>query len=257
MRAVRGEEGERGRRLAHFSPRARSRRVSASYSRFVGLMKYLLPLVALAIIALVALWPELHEEPGPAIAPRTGQEAGQMLSPRFVSVDNARQPYSIVARAASQSPVAPSVVDLDRPEAELTRSDGTWLALIADRGSYDREAERIDLQGRVNLFRDDGSELLTDRAQVDLKAGVAWGDLPVQAQGPFGLLTAEGFRFADEGRTVVFLGQSSLLLRQDRDRGRDSGEEPVQGRDPVPEGNRPQPPQDQAGTAGRVPGRAR
>lgn len=196
-------------------------------------MKYLLPLIALAIIALVALWPELQEAIQPAPAPpAVQQEAGQMVSPRFVSVDKANQPYSIIARSAVQSPGPQNVIDLDRPEAELTKADGTWLALIADYGRLDRDAELVDLSGRVDLFRDDGTEMLTERAHVDLKAGIAWGDLPVQVQGPFGLLTAEGFRFADHGSTVVFLGRSHLLLRR--------GQSPGQNHD-----------QDQDGAAGR------
>ena len=54
--------------------------------------------------------------------------------------------------------------------------------------------------------------LVTDTAAIEMNAGNAQGDAPVAAQGPFGTLTAEGFRLRDRGQVVVFTGRSHLTL---------------------------------------------
>ena len=86
------------------------------------------------------------------------------------------------------------------------------LALTAKVGYYDRETELLDLVGAVNLFHDEGFEVRTAKAQVDLKNGIASGDEPVESQGPSGTLTSEGFRVLDKGDTVFFTGKSKMIL---------------------------------------------
>jgi lipopolysaccharide export system protein LptC len=103
-------------------------------------------------------------------------------------------------------------MDLVRPEAELTRSDGTWVTIRADRGRYNEETGKLLLIGHVNLFHDRGYEFLTDEAHVDTRLGNAWGDLPVTGQGPLGELFGSGFRLYDNGRTVVVTGRAHLNL---------------------------------------------
>ena len=186
------------------------------HSRLVGVLKIALPVVASMIIALVVFWPKLQEEPEPVMgeteAAQAVQNTGSMTRPRFFSTDASSRPYSIIADRAEQENDN-AVVHLTRPEAEMTLEDGAWLSLIADRGRYDRQSGRIFMSGSVNLFRDDGTEFLTDAAHVDLTTGSAWGDEPVAGHGPFGELTADGFRIDEGEGVVVFIGRSNLMLR--------------------------------------------
>ena len=46
-----------------------------------------------------------------------------------------------------------------------------------------------------------------------MAAGTAEGDDPVTGQGPFGNVTAEGFRILDRGDTIVFKGRTKLEIR--------------------------------------------
>jgi lipopolysaccharide export system protein LptC len=45
-----------------------------------------------------------------------------------------------------------------------------------------------------------------------LVAGAAQGNQPVAAQGPFGTLTADGFRLTDRGQVVLFTGKARVVL---------------------------------------------
>lgn len=201
-------------RRFRYLPVRRRRKLSRWRSRVVGLLKVALPMTAVALIALVALWPELQDEPPPPPAAAAGGgDAARMLSPRYFGVDDRSQPFSIAARSASQAENQSEVIELNQPEAEITLDGGAWLALNADHGRYDRAAQRLVLSGEVTLFRDDGFAARTATAHVDLNDRSAWGDAPVAVHGPSGEIQAEGFRIADEGDTVVFTGRSRLVIR--------------------------------------------
>ncbi len=202
-------------RMARFAPSADDRRrVGSSYTYFVRVTKFLLPLTALSLIIAVVLWPRLNPAPQIEAAPAIQQQISTMISPRFVSTDADGRPYSIIAAEAEEQRGVNDVIDLVRPEGEVTMADGQWVALISDFGVYDQPAGTLRLDGRVNLFRDDGIQFITEQAFVDIESGAAWGDLPVIVSGPFGVVRGQGFRYADESGQIVFTGQSLLVLNQ-------------------------------------------
>lgn len=186
--------------------RRATRPVSRGYSRFVMLLKFALPALALAMLALVAAWPTLTELPSARIAADKGQL--EMIKPRYFSADEQNQPYSLTAARADQSEEQPGLVALDKPEAEMTETGGTWVTLRSDRGWYDRTTGILRMVGGVRVLRDDGSEFTTDEAYSDVRAGTAWGDHHVVGQGPQGEIDAVGFRMSDRGKTMVFLNDS-------------------------------------------------
>jgi lipopolysaccharide export system protein LptC len=196
-------------------PVQRERKLSRWHSRLVGLLKLVLPVTALALLGLVALWPELQDDPQPLpqATPEAAEGTSRMESPRYFGVDSKEQPYSVVARSANQVAGEEDLVDLARPQAEITLDDGRWLALLADDGRFDRAASRLRLTGDVTLYRDDGFEAHTAVAHVDFNAGDAWGDSPVEVHGPRGEILAAGFRIGDGGATLVFTGPTRLRMR--------------------------------------------
>ena len=94
----------------------------------------------------------------------------------------------------------------------LLNEGAAWVLLESDTGRYDRARNRIDLAGQVTVWHDSGVNLVTEAAAIDLHANAAAGDRPVAAQGPFGTLTADGFRLTDRGQVVHFVGRSRLVL---------------------------------------------
>jgi lipopolysaccharide export system protein LptC len=103
-------------------------------------------------------------------------------------------------------------MQLETPEADITLNGGAWVALTADSGLYDRDGGSLELTGAVNMFHDGGYQFRTTEAIIDLDAGTASGSKPVEAQGPFGQLSAEGFKVIDEGRTVLFEGKAKMRV---------------------------------------------
>ncbi len=190
------------------------------YSLFVGMMKVVLPALAAALILLVFAWPQLTYKDerfrlGMARLTLDQAENLTMLNARYDGVDERRQPYSVTADMATQSKQDENLIDLELPKADMTLEDGAWLALTARAGEYRRSVELLDLAGSVSLFHDRGFELRSESARVDLGAGTAEGLEPVEGQGTFGTIDAEGFRVLDRGQTIIFTGKSRLVLNPD------------------------------------------
>jgi len=193
------------------------RRGGARHSRLVALLKFLLPIGAAALIAVVAVWPSLQKAEGQfRIGFATIQPSGpvnpSMINARYVGTDSENQPFQITADLARNLGDAAASIELDLPKADLGLEDGAWVVLTADTGLYRRDAKTLDLKGGVNVFHDTGYEIRTEKATIDLAANTAAGDQPVQGHGPFGELTAQGFRLFHREKRIVFTGKASLTI---------------------------------------------
>ena len=195
---------------------AKGKNTGGGYSRFVKLMKVLLPFFALGLIALVVAWPRLKSDDtfriGFASVDFTGNAEPGMDNARYVGTDENRQPYSVTADLARMVAGDNGIVDLELPKADLTLEDGTWLVLTANTGRYSRAAASLDLAGGVNLYHDTGYEISTEKLRVDLNAGSAEGHTPLSGHGPFGELKAQGIKLIDKGRVIYFTGPAQVIL---------------------------------------------
>jgi lipopolysaccharide export system protein LptC len=52
----------------------------------------------------------------------------------------------------------------------------------------------------------------TESTSIDVKAGAAAGSQAVHAEGPFGVLDAQGFVVMDKGAAIDFSGPAHLVL---------------------------------------------
>ncbi len=199
-------------------PRPLPAGLPAGYTRFVNWMKLILPLLAAGLLASLFTWPQIRQTAESfrlsfTAMPAVDAESMEMVKPRFTGFDNENRPYTITADTANQLGNDSAEIAMERLQADMTMTDGVWLALQSDFGVYDRTGERLDLVGGVDLFHDRGYEISTESATIDLGAGTVSGDDPVVGQGPFGDMRAEGFRILDQGRSIRLLGSSRLEIR--------------------------------------------
>lgn len=199
-------------------PRDRRRRVR-DYSRFVTAMKFVLPVLAAGLIALLAFWSQIRIEEGrfrigsASIAP-TDIDRLSMVNPRFQGIDDQNRPFTVTAAEASQVKGNDDLIDLVRPQADITMENGSWMAVSADSGRYQRSTRQLKLDGRVSLFQDQGYELHVNSIAVDFAAGSATSDTSVVGQGPAGELSGEGLKVTDKGAVIELTGKSRVLLYQ-------------------------------------------
>jgi lipopolysaccharide export system protein LptC len=196
----------------HRMPPAPSR---IAQRRFViTLTKWVLPLAALVLLALIALWPEIDAVTSKArlaLKHVSGEiEGGKLIDARYNGVDQKGRPYTVTAATAWQ--IDAEKIGLTLPKGDITLENGTWLMLTSKQGTFVQHQNQLDLVKDVTLYRDDGTTMHTESASIDMKAGAAAGSEPVHVEGPFGVLDAQGFTVMDKGTAIDFPGPAHVIL---------------------------------------------
>jgi lipopolysaccharide export system protein LptC len=180
----------------------------------INLTKWVLPLTAMALLASIALWPEIEDSVTQnrlRMNHVSGEvDGGKLLDARYNGVDEKGRPYTVTAATAWQ--IDPVRVGLTMPKGDITLANGTWLMVTSKEGTFMQHLNQLDLAKDVTLYRDDGTTMHTESASVDLKAGAAAGADAVHAEGPFGVLDAQGFTVMDKGAAIDFPGPAHLVL---------------------------------------------
>jgi lipopolysaccharide export system protein LptC len=184
-------------------------------ARAVLWLKRVLPAIALSLLSLIVLWPELRQitEAGGRAVRRLTRAAtlnGALLDAHYRGVDEHGQAYTVTATSGRQ--MTPDLVSLNQPKADTTLSNGSWIMVTADHGVFAQHRSELDLWGHVVLYRDDGIVVRTATATIDLKTGYASGAETVSAEGPFGTLDAYGYGVGDKGEMAQFTGPARLIL---------------------------------------------
>jgi lipopolysaccharide export system protein LptC len=176
------------------------------HSRLVAAMRLVLPSLAAILLAVLALWSRFGLEGSRLMLSLTSLgphriDSLTMSSPRFAGIDEKKRPFTVSAD---------QLIGLTAPQADMTMENGAWVALTADSGRYQRQAQLLDLLGAVNLFHDEGYELHTHDMHVDLGSGRAVGHQPVRGQGPAGELAAQGLELSNGGKRILLTGHAHL-----------------------------------------------
>lgn len=186
-------------------------------SRYASHLRIGLPLAALVGVLGGLVAPMVFDTSSGFRLSGTRIEAGRgeylaMVNPHFTGSDRRDRPYTVTGVRGSQKDRDVKEFELVEPRADLSGKDNRWLSAEADLGRYAQRSNTLDLEGNVNLFEDRGYQFSGERLRIDLTAGSAVSDRPVQAQGPRGVASGEGLRVVNRGEIVEFTGRARVLL---------------------------------------------
>lgn len=203
-------------RLDRVLMQPRRRPQSSVLAPFVPWLRLGFPLLATVAVMIGLIWPLVFGEgafrlSSVPVAPENSSYM-RMDNPRFTGSDGKERMFNVTADAATQKQASDPALDLAAPKGDLTSPQGAWMSLSANAGRYDQKKQWLDLEGKVEFFRDDGYQVSTEKAAIDLKAGVASGDKPVEGHGPAGHVNSEGFKVSERGRVIEFTGKAHLVL---------------------------------------------
>ncbi len=177
-------------------------------SRFVTLMKLLLPATALLLVVLLVAWPQIYRHfNGFSIGFADVQVKDQqlrMVQPRYQGADAQGRPYIVTATTATQDPANQKLIHLVQPKGDMQFDNGTWGFLSADRGLYNEDTKMLHLVGHVSIYSNRGYEFHGLVADIDINAGTAVSNQPVHGQGPMGLIASKTFNAYDKGNRMDF-----------------------------------------------------
>ena len=200
-----------------WSARARTTALEAlRYTQFVGVMKRALPVAAFAIISAVLGFFFLARQPARVNLSyeKTGPVKNDlaMVRPRLTGQDAKGNPFVITADRAVQDAKNPKRATLEKVEADLSMDRGQWLNADAAHGQVDMDVGSLELNGGINVFSDQGYELHTPSASVDLKKGLVHGREQVTGHGPLGDLRADQFAFDRDNRLLTLDGHVRMTI---------------------------------------------
>src|SRR6185295_9830822 len=104
--------------------------------------------------------------------------------------------------------------------ADLTLDKSRWLNANATHGFVDMEKGTLTLTQGISMFSDDGYELHTARANVDLRSGTFKGPGEVTGQGPAGTLRADRFEVDRNTSQLVLIGHVRMTVVPSQAHGR-------------------------------------
>lgn len=185
--------------------------------RLLRILRIALPAGAAAIILLALFWPQLvgHNGRVDITVPEAAQDQKQpeaVVNATYSGVDRAGRPFTIRAESVRNPPGEENVLQLTRPDAQISLTDGTVLTIAAATGLYRRDGDSLDLQGDVTLRRVPDLAVRTEEATIHLRDSTASGDQPVEATSPQGTVSGTGFRVADSGDTVFVTGPARMRI---------------------------------------------
>ena len=200
-----------------WSARARSTAMDAlRYTQFVGVMKRALPVAAFAVISAVVAYFFVARQP--ARVSLNYQQLGHvqddlaMVKPRLTGQDAKGNPFVVTAAVAVQEAGNPKRVHLTKVEADLNEGSGGWINASAATGLADLNVGVLQLDGGISAFTDQGYELHTKSAFVDLNKGVLHGHEEVTGQGPLGTLRADEFHFDRASNHLLLQGHVQNVI---------------------------------------------
>ncbi|HNS43763.1 MAG TPA: LPS export ABC transporter periplasmic protein LptC [Alphaproteobacteria bacterium] len=190
--------------------------VTRRTSKIVRWMRLVLPVVALAIVAVLMIWSNPDQQikavPRAEVSPQTVSR-NELINPKFQSEDKNSQPYTITADKAVQNADNMDAILLDKPVADISLKSGNWVALKATQGVYNQQSGTLDLDGAVEMHHDTGYELHTDKMSINVDAQKIISDQAVTGHGPTAEITATGLEADGKTDNVIFKGPAKLILR--------------------------------------------
>lgn len=193
--------------------------IPKNYSRYVSLMKVVLPVGILLSIGLAVVWPyilSLSTEEVVIIDPSQPEiRENRMVHPHYLSTDNKGQPFHVNAEWAKEQ--TENIANLVNPESSMTMEDGQIFNVKAKEGHYDKKTKVLNLKGGVTLTSTEGYNAQTLEARVRIGDKIVEGNCPIKGKGPTGEIEGEGFKIERraKGKNVITLtGRSQVVINK-------------------------------------------
>jgi len=181
------------------------------YTRFVVYGKWSLLVVAVVLTASLIIWPLVTKDSsGLRIsfienkAVKSRPTSPVMQSPTYSGSGSSGQQYKITGKTATQQ--TPMLIVIDAVEATMTKPDGSWRILKANKAEFQQDKRLIDLLGNVTVVDAQGTNFVTEHATIDTTTSRIYGTKRITGTGNMGKLVASGFEITDNGDNIRFTG---------------------------------------------------
>lgn len=127
-----------------------------------------------------------------------------MANPKLEGMTKESRPYSMTAQRAIQDLAAPSVIQLEEISAKLPIDADQWVSIDAPKGTYNRDANTLDVKSPFKVKSTDGLTAAFTSAFVDIAKGSLKTEEPVDISLNGTRVQAESMTVAEKGKVLVF-----------------------------------------------------
>ncbi len=142
------------------------------HDRLVRTTKFVLPILIVGLLVMLAIAPFDRRGDVSFILDKNKLDAAQermrVEAARYTGTDDKGQKFSILAARAIQPTSDRPIVDIEGMRAQLDLERGP-LSIVAPRGSYNLDQQKVAINGPVRVSGPDGYRLETRDVGIDLK----------------------------------------------------------------------------------------
>ncbi|UNE54251.1 LPS export ABC transporter periplasmic protein LptC [Bartonella machadoae] len=188
---------------------------ASRHSRFISLLKFFLPLLAL-VAALIFCWFTFFLAPVSSDPASLNEEAEimklTMLNPKLEGYTRSHEPYWLKAEKAFQDRTRSGVINLQNITAEALMGKQRRVFLDAQGGVYDNINGFLQLDKPFTITTNDGMSVQFMAAKINLSEGQLNTDQPVNIQRAGFHLIANALQIREKGQNMYFHGGVHLVL---------------------------------------------
>ena len=202
---------------ATLTARQKAARPGSRHDAVMQLLKWLLPVLAMAVLATIVIWPLTKVSEFSFLL---AKDKVAMAAERL-RIDNAvyrgetekGEAFVISAGGAVQRSSAVAIVELTELKATLAMAEGP-AKVTAPSGRYFIETDHLQVAGPVRLDSAAGYTLDSETIDIDLNTREVTSDQPLTGTMPIGNFRAGNFKGDIQGRKIVLDGGTHLQIRQ-------------------------------------------
>jgi lipopolysaccharide export system protein LptC len=202
--------------------RERAFRSAERHTRVVGILRKVLPVLAVLVLACYFISSRLSISVGDLTASISGVEIAdgnlRMTNPKLKGNDKTNGTYVVSADYADQDVKNPKVIKLHAIKADLSSQSGGWSRMEATRGIFDSQAERLVMQERITVATSSGVNGELTHATLDMKNQTLRSHSPVHFELTNGNVKANALTLQSSEHTLTFRGKVRVhLIKPDTD----------------------------------------
>lgn len=194
---------------AALTRRQRAALPGSRHDRVIGVLKWLLPLLAIAMLATIIVWPLAKAREFSFLLAKDNvaraRERLRLDTAVYRGETMKGEAFTIIARSAVQRSSAVPVVELTAMSARLALSDGP-ATVVAPSGRYFLDEDRLQVTGPVTLDSTAGYSVDSASVDIDLATRKVTSDAPVTGTLPLGTFRAGRFAGDIQGQRLVLDG---------------------------------------------------
>lgn len=204
-------------------PRARTDALAPRYSRFIEIVKLVLPVTAAALVVLVFAYSMFTRSPKTftlSFADLAALGGDRIVTnPTLTYTNEDDHAFIVKAKRAKQLEGQDNLWRLEDIRGRMNKPVGPGYNLTSTQGVLNTRSEVIDLAGKIVVVSDDGYKFRATSARVDMHAGKVTSQSAVQGEGPTGSIEAERFELRDRGQQLSFVGNVHFRARPESGKG--------------------------------------